>query len=355
MSISRYNNIHMTGLQRNEAGMVSFMITMIMLIVISLVVIGFTQVANRNRREVLDRQLSSQAFYAAESGVNDAITQIRADVALGNSPQRQTSCSGGNYNATTLNPDPLVAYTCVLVNPVAPDITASASTQASFVVPIVPSDQNGNNQNPANLTFTWSVANGASTNRADCQLGGVFASNTDPTNLCGYALLRVDLLQYSPAAPFWSPTGMNANTATFYMQPVSSNSANYNFTNFSGPKANIVRANCNNATGTCTGTLSISGAARSQYYYARITTLYHDTDNLVIDGQATNGTSLWFSEAQAVVDVTGKAQDTLRRVQVRVPLQDFGDSGLPEGSVNSSASVCKHFVAYDGSFDDSCN
>ncbi|MCA9327207.1 hypothetical protein KDA14_01640, partial [Candidatus Saccharibacteria bacterium] len=206
----------MSTTKKNEAGMVSFMITMIMLIVISLVVIGFTQVVNRNRREVLDRQLSSQAFYAAESGVNDAITKIKADVSSGTSPTKQTSCSGSDYPATTLNANPLVSYSCVLVNPVAPNITGTASSDSSFIVPIVPSDQNGNNQNPANLTFTWSAANGASKDKADCQLKGNFASNTDPTNLCGYALLRVDLLQYSPSAPFWSPTGMNGNTATFY-------------------------------------------------------------------------------------------------------------------------------------------
>lgn len=45
-----------------------FMITIVMMVVISLIVVGFTQVANRNRRQSLDRQLSTQAFYVAESG-----------------------------------------------------------------------------------------------------------------------------------------------------------------------------------------------------------------------------------------------------------------------------------------------
>ena len=42
------------------------------MIVMSLIVLGFAQISRRNQRESLDRQLSTQAFYAAESGVNDA-------------------------------------------------------------------------------------------------------------------------------------------------------------------------------------------------------------------------------------------------------------------------------------------
>jgi len=60
------------SLQRNQSGMVSIMVTMILMIVMSLIVVGFAQVSRRNQRVALDRQLSTQAFYAAESGVNDA-------------------------------------------------------------------------------------------------------------------------------------------------------------------------------------------------------------------------------------------------------------------------------------------
>ena len=62
---------------KDDKGLVSFMITIIMMLVITLIVIGFTQVSNRNRRESLDRQLSTQAFYAAESGVNEALKVLR--------------------------------------------------------------------------------------------------------------------------------------------------------------------------------------------------------------------------------------------------------------------------------------
>src|ERR1700761_8288581 len=60
-------------IRRDEQGMVSILVTMIMVIVISLIVIGFAEVSRRNQREALDNQLSTQAYYAAESGVNAAV------------------------------------------------------------------------------------------------------------------------------------------------------------------------------------------------------------------------------------------------------------------------------------------
>lgn len=339
-------------MHKDERGLVSFMITLIMMLVISLVVIGFTQVANRNQREALDQQLSSQAFYAAESGVNEAISNIRTALASGNTIQTQTTCAGHDYPAAQLSTDPVVEYTCVLVNPLAPDITTSATSQSSTVAPLDLANSDGSSATPASLKFTWSVASGGSTDPADCTgTAGQFKPNT-ASYACGYALLRVDLLQYDPASN--SPAQLLGDTASFYMQPVNGGSGSYSLTDFSTQKAAVVPAACNSGTGTCSATLNVSGGAAAQYYYARVSTLYHDTDKLVIDGVSSSGTDLWFKDSQAVVDVTGKAQDVLRRVQVRVPLQNFSNQNLPEGSIQSSAAVCKQFTAYSGFFSDKC-
>ena len=54
----------------NEEGIVSIVVTLIIMIVLTLIVTGFAQLARREQREALDRQLSAQASYAAESGIN---------------------------------------------------------------------------------------------------------------------------------------------------------------------------------------------------------------------------------------------------------------------------------------------
>jgi len=46
-------------LSKNQTGLVSIMVTIIMMLVISLIVLGFATVTRRNTREALDRQLST--------------------------------------------------------------------------------------------------------------------------------------------------------------------------------------------------------------------------------------------------------------------------------------------------------
>lgn len=325
--------------RKDERGLVSFMITIVMMVVISLIVVGFTQVANRNRRQALDRQLSTQAFYAAESGVNDAVSIIRG-LPVGTAIPAQDDCSGSDYPATTINTEPLVRYTCVLVKPTVPDITVPPSTQASSVVPIKPTDEAGNSLSATELTFSWMPAEGQSPDPSLCSLPDVF--RTTATETCGYALLRVDLLRN--AGGLTSPALLAGSTATFYMQPVRSGSADYSFSDFSNPKAHRVAASCDNATRRCTATLLLGGTASYTSYVARISGLYREPKGLVIDGK--NGaTSTWFTDAQAIIDVTGKAQDVLRRVKVRVPLHDMGGNNVPLGGVHSSSTVCKRFTA----------
>lgn len=328
----------------NEKGLVSFMITIVMMVVISLIVMGFSQVVNRNRRQALDRQLSTQAFYAAESGVNDAVTQITARQTAGQPIVRQTTCSGAEYPATIINTNPSVSYTCILVNPTVPEIEVPPSTQSASVIPIKPVDSLGNPINATQLTFSWAVSQGQDPNPASCSLLGVYRTTVAET--CGYALLRVDLLRYTGQT---SATALATDTSTFYMQPVRSGAANYDFRQTSGRtfasvKANHVAAACTAATQRCTAVIDLNGTNSASSYVARITGLYREPRNVLIDGTG-GATNAWFSDAQATVDVTGKAQDVLRRVKVRVPLHDMGGNNVPLGGANSTATVCKRFTA----------
>ncbi len=330
---------------KSEKGMVSFLITMIMMIVISLIVVGFTQVANRNRREALDRQLSTQAFYAAESGVNAAAAKIKLDP-LHVVKQDTCGSTSSPYPPAKLNDDPLVAYTCVLVNPLVPNLVTSADTQSSSILSINPTDASGTPQTATSLIFTWSPASGQVGALTNCAGAGSFP--TTDSNDCPYALLRVDLMVGTVGSD--TPALLNNKTVTFFMQPINSGTGSTLLANLS-TKANVVGANCG-AT-TCSVTINFGSPAQSQHYYARISTLYRNSPKVTVGGYTSSG-SVWFKDAQAVVDVTGKAQDVLRRVQVRVPLQDFGGSSIPNAAVQSSGNVCKRFAVYPGSYADYC-
>ncbi len=335
---------------RDQRGLVSFMITLIMMMVISLIVIGFTQVTNSNRREELDRELSMQAFYAAESGVNAATGIVRASLSAPTGVKAQTTCNDSTYpaSATALSSSPSVGYTCLLVNPDVPSIVTNANQQTSSVFPLDPVTSTGVATTPTQLTFTWSAAQGTTAWAAGCQTYGSFPNNGG-SYTCAFGLLRVDLMY---GASGGSAAALAANTVTLFMQPLAWGSHAQTITSFSSPKGIIVGALYDSASKTYTATVSLAPAVQTTQYYVRITTLYRDSPRIVVDG--TNaGTDLSFANAQAIIDSTGKAQDVLRRIQVTVPLQQY-DSNIPEGAVQSVAAVCKQFSTYSGYYQTSC-
>src|SRR5689334_20404193 len=105
MSIKRSTH----HLDDRQAGMVAIMVMLILMLVISLIVLGFAQISRRNQRQSLDRQLSTQAFYAAETGINDAAEIIKNALAAGTTAADKPDCQsdgGGFYAGLTPVLDP---------------------------------------------------------------------------------------------------------------------------------------------------------------------------------------------------------------------------------------------------------
>ena len=110
-------------------------------------------------------------------------------------------------------------------------------------------------------------------------------------------------------------------------------------------------ANTNAAAGVkCDNTnctLKVSGMAASDQYYMRARTIYKGAP-LEITGQTSGGQEVQFTNSQVVIDATGKAQDVLRRLQVRVPVGEVGSQNqLPDNALQSNDSVCKRFSVMD--------
>jgi Tfp pilus assembly protein PilX len=87
----------------NQSGFVSIVVCLIIMVILTLVTIGFSKLMGRAQRQALDRQLSTQAFYAAESGVNDALLVYKSD------PTKLDKTCGTVKNII----DTSVAATCV--------------------------------------------------------------------------------------------------------------------------------------------------------------------------------------------------------------------------------------------------
>lgn len=66
-------------IQDNQQGIVAIVVTIILMVILTLIVLSFAKISRREERDALDRQLSTQAFYAAESGIDYAKSKLESD------------------------------------------------------------------------------------------------------------------------------------------------------------------------------------------------------------------------------------------------------------------------------------
>jgi Tfp pilus assembly protein PilX len=334
--------------EHRQAGMVAIMVTLILMTVISLIVLGFAQISRRNQRQALDRQLSTQAFYAAETGVNDADELIKDAIKNGVSVASKTDCapaSGAFY--ASLNPvldaSNKVEYTCLLVEPTPSSLSYSGVGINSTIIPLI-----ATSGTIANVSIVWQTKDDTTTPSVNCPTTTtkVFVPKTSASWNCGYGVLRIDFVP--TAGSSLSMAGLQSATMSSFLVPLISGStgATNSITYGSGAINNLVGISCTNTN--CQLTISTGATPQSQYYM-RVSSIYKDV-SLQVSATDGSGTAVRLQGAQAVVDVTGKAQDVLRRIQVRVPLIGSSSNQLSDYAIQSGEAICKRFSAMDGFF-----
>lgn len=322
-----------------QTGMVSIMVTMILMIVLSLIVIGFAQIARRNSRQSLDRQLSTSAFYAAETGINDVRDLIK-NYGIPPSKPDCTNGSGataayyGHLPAATLDATASVKYTCVMVNP---DTTTLPYTLGwtSTVVPLTAASGNINT-----LKFVWQPSVAGATPTTGCN-GALAPVAGGGAWSCGYAALRFDLV---PAGGNQSYSNWQSSTMSTFLVP--QNAAGTTTTFATDGSRSRVNVGCTNTNCTMTINSGLGGSS----YYLRIMPLYYQNVNLQISGTGAGATPVNFTGAQVLIDVTGKAQDVLRRVQVRVPADGNSSNLGSDFALETTDSICKRFDIMSGHY-----
>src|SRR5690242_15003581 len=108
-------------LRSNQQGFAALIIAFTLVIIVSLITVGFAQLMRNELNQTTNRQLADQAYYAAESGVNDAQQAIVA----GHYDQKKTTCaplavgdpSPGAEFLENANVGTNAQWTCLLINP----------------------------------------------------------------------------------------------------------------------------------------------------------------------------------------------------------------------------------------------
>ena len=314
---------------RNQSGLVSIMVTMIMMLVITLIVLGFSQVSRREQRQSLDRQLSTQAFFAAESAVNDARQKIKQDIVATGEAHEKTVCEpDSNYTTSaTIDTANEVSYPCLLVSTRLNSLTASVSAGGrSINIPIEPS---GTMQR---LHINWNAAP-APTNQGDvasnCQSNNKFQAKNDWD--CPYGLLRADIV---PTGPPLSRDSMQTGQRTMFFYPTP-NASTFS-QDWATANGAIPELACKVETGC---DIDINGIP-SGNYALRLSSQYK-SGVVTITAYGAGTTPLELRNAQILIDATGKARDVMRRIQVRLPLTPSG--ATPDYAIESASSICKRF------------
>ena len=341
------------NLDRNQQGFASIVIALILIVVLALLTVGFAQLARREQQNALDKQLASQAYYAAESGINDIqqlIQNVYANPAgnpLGIPPTPSLASLtpssaglGGNEDpnsclanqgligipTSSISAPTGVSYTCVLLNLTPPSmvfdgVSPNADQQVTF------STTGALNS----LTVYWGSNDGNSTFKPS--VGGF-----TPIGSWGGspAVIEVSL---TPLAQLDRISMIN-NTFHVYLYPSKTGgSVTYDTTN----QGQVIGGVCNSATNStypCSVTINGLNGALNEQYLIHVTD-YYDMSNISVgNAKDTSGTALDFVDGQAQIDVTGKARTVLKRIEVHANIKDTAPT--PPYALQGQ-NICKRF------------
>ena len=340
----------MSRKQNDERGMVSILITMFLIIIITLIVLGFAQLVRRNQRSTLDRQMSSQAFYAAETGVNDARQVISRYVSEHPDISRATldklqkpDCTANPNPYHQLKPviddDKDISYSCLTVNPLPKELRYSNVGDQSLVIPVITNDDTLGNA-VRKITFRIKSKTSSTTPMQGCDGLNPFPSNQGWVNSgCGYGVLGIDIVPVTGGGFDFSNLSMA--TMTTFAMPRSGGSGSIPYSPGAGNPRIVSEMRCDNDE--CT--FEITGLSQTSYYM-KVASLYRPVSMEI--GAEDNSGRMSFRGAQAVIDSTCKAGDVLRRIQVHVPLRSSSKNQIVNHALQTKYSICKRFWAMSG-------
>lgn len=349
-------------LNEDERGFAAIVIALVLVIVLSLITVGFAQLMRREQRSALDKQLSSQAYYAAESGVNDAQKAVNAGY-----NKAKTKCeSSGSADATDgsvdtnlpgstfiYNPSPNPAtssiatstsssYTCLLLDPTPLTLEYSpVSTDRSK--PIIITGVNATNPSAyatiGKIVISWQDTDSSRTNFASVPAA---PSNNRPfktaTAWTDTGVLRIGLTPLSSGNIKRDTLIDNTATAFLYPNNTGASTPSYSYGSFIGNNAGaILDGNCRSTYTPRYCNVAITGLNQFNYLLD-LRSIYAPT-TVTISAYDLSGTQLRILNAQTTVDSTGKASDILRRIQVRIPSKN--DYPIPDYSLQTMSNICK--------------
>ncbi len=336
-----------------QSGIASIVVVSVLVVVMSLVAIGFSKLMNRSLQQSSNSAISSAANFAARSAINDAIAYSKQ-----NPKKAVTDCNTLVVNdaefkkSANLSAD--TKYTCVLIDPLPADVVfQKLPPQQSQVVKLTTDVP----MNGGSFMFSWESYDRSFDNLP----GGQTFYNERQWSLSGYEpVMRVSLYPVGNGGAL-DNTANDAKTFFFYPNP----KTNDQVTTVDYGSQGLQKVECGKdkskiSTGSFKGSADyncnviIRNLKSAEYYYARLTPIYNQT-NVKVKADDNANNAVKFTSVQTVIDATAKSGNAVKRLEARVDSsgistgRDFnispGENGIPEFALRSSNQICKRLVA----------
>jgi type II secretory pathway pseudopilin PulG len=320
-----------TQLKDDQRGLAVIVIVATLVVVITLIVMGFSTIARREQRQALDQQLAQQARYAAESAINDVIANFRANPAgfvemedCGD--PRQTFVDGQEIQTTCVlaysAPGPLEYDEVPLDTPTLVWLDPGAT-------------------NVDRLFLTWDIPG---KDPGVCLASGY---NVLPQSLSGnqIGMLRFDL--WSAGTGTFTREGLTDSQFGGVLYPRSDGVAQMPYTT-GAINQPVIFGTCGGGHQPSPGATPYTASAtidlpnNNHRYILRVQSVYRTSKLKVVGYEVATGNHVLFRDAQLVVEATARVGDVAQRVQVRIPASTPPRELLSEHAIHvTSQGICK--------------
>lgn len=366
------------NLVRGQEGMASFVVVSILIVLLTLISLGFARLMERASQNARNQQAATAATYAAESGINDVATYIKknptakSDNCVGTgSLIGSNTAPGPFYNDANLSGDNFrsTQYTCLLLNQTPQDLVyQNLPTDESRIIKATTSAFAGALDK---MMISWQPTNSQLTGYPPATTPLLDATTWNSTTDNYIPMLRVTLY---PIPVGGSVSAVQQNSRTFFLYPQAAAGTVPTLTYSAITDGSLIPIHCTNsvAAGSFNGTAdytcnvilnSLSTSTlpdKIDYFYIKVMPIYSHAD-IKIKTNDIWGQSLNFIHVQAMVDITAKSDSVAKRLQARLDLGGVGPSGstitsyniapadndVPDFTVRSANAICKRLLEYN--------
>ena len=313
-------------------GVVSLVVCLFIMIIVSLIALSFAAIMRREQRQAVDHQLNSEAFYAAETGVNDAIEAI-ANGLTTNITTCDNTAQDKISTSRTLDAAAGVSYSCVFINQSPTELNYEVPDGGLVKVPL--HSQSGaidsikiSWQDPSSTSGTWPTYDGA------------VGSNFLPTTSWQASWPGMLRLQLIPDAYPIDRATIDTKTVNLFAFP---SNATSNFVVGTSPDGSVATGGCDTALPGgrplfCE--IEITNLTSYGYSdYALTLRGIYDESRVIIRAYS-GGSPVPLTSGQTVIDSTGLANGIAKRVRVFVPPFNYKYPGF---ALESGDDICKRF------------